>query len=106
MKEAAAKKVGKDDLLKKDVTDKVTDPPQADIDSFYEQHKAQFGAQTKEQLAPQITAMRKKYGAKTLLEPPRLEIAVDDDASKGPAKAPVTIVAFSDSQCPYCGRAE
>src|SRR6266581_4186799 len=123
MKEAAAKKVGKDDLLKKDVTDKVTDPPQAEIDSFYEQHKAQFGTQTKEQLAPQIAAMlknqkladaqreyvkglRKKYGVKTLLEPPRIEIAVDDDAAKGPAKAPVTIVEFSDYQCPYCSRAE
>jgi protein-disulfide isomerase len=123
MKEAAAKKVGKDDLLKTDVTDKVTDPPQAEIDSFYEQHKPQFGTQTKEQLAPQIAAMlknqkladaqrdymkglRKKYGVKTLLEPPRVEIAVDNDASKGPAKAPITIVEFSDYQCPYCSRAE
>src|SRR6267378_530106 len=123
MKEAAAKKVGKDDLLKTDVSDKVTDPPQAEIDSFYEQHKPQFGTQTKEQLAPQIAAMlknqkladaqrdymkglRKKYGVKTLLEPPRIEIAVDNDAAKGPAKAPVTIVEFSDYQCPYCSRAE
>jgi protein-disulfide isomerase len=122
-KEAAAKKVKKEDLLKTDVTDKVTDPPQADVDGFYEQHKGQFGTQTKEQLAPQIAAMlknqkladaqrdymkvlRKKYGVKTMLEPPRLEIAVDDDAAKGPAKAPVTIVEFSDYQCPYCSRAE
>src|SRR6267378_4100833 len=118
-----SKERGKDDLLKTDVTDKVTDAPQAEIDSFYEQHKPQFGTQTKEQLAPQIAAMlknqkladaqrdymkglRKKYGVKTLLEPPRIEIAVDNDAAKGPAKAPVTIVEFSDYQCPYCSRAE
>ena len=122
-KEAAARKVKKEDVIKTEVTDKIADPPQSEIDSFYEQNKARFGAQTKEQLAPQIAAMlknqkmgdaqrdymkvlRKKYGAKTLLEPPRIEIAVDDDAAKGPAKAPVTIVEFSDYQCPYCSRAE
>jgi protein-disulfide isomerase len=122
-KEAAAKNVKKEDLVKTEVTDKVTDPPQADVDAFYEQNKARFGAQTKEQIGPQIAAMlkgqkmadaqrdymktlRKKYGAKTLLEPPRVEISSDDDASKGPAKAPVTIVEFSDYQCPYCSRAE
>ena len=122
-KEAAAKNVKKEDLIKSEVTDKAADPPQADVDAFYEQNKARFGAQTKEQMAPQISAMlkaqkmadaqreylktlRKKYGVKTLLEPPRLDIAVDDDASKGPAKAPVTIVEFSDYQCPYCSRAE
>ena len=122
-KEAAAKKVSKDDLVKTEVTNKLTDPPQADVDSFYEQNKARFGAQTKEQLAPQIAAMlkgqkaadaqreylktlRKKFGVKTMLEPPRIEISTDDDASKGPAKAPVTIVEFSDYQCPYCSRAE
>ena len=122
-KEAAAKNVKKDDLLKTEVVDKVADVPQADVDSFYESRKGQFGAQTKEQLAPQIAAMlknqkiadaqrdylkglRKKYGVKTLLEPPRLEVSLDDDASKGPAKAPVTIVEFSDYQCPYCSRAE
>src|SRR2546427_4507592 len=58
-KEAAAKKVSKEDLIKTEVTNKLADPPQADVDSFYEQNKARFGAQTKEQLAPQISAMLK-----------------------------------------------
>jgi protein-disulfide isomerase len=122
-KEAAAKGKSKEELLKAEVTDKVADPPQAEVDAFYEQNKARFGAQTKEQLTPQITAMlknqkmaeaqraylktlRDKYGVKTMLEPPRVAVAVDDDPSKGPAKAPVTIVEFSDYQCPYCSRAE
>lgn len=122
-KEALAKKVSKEDLIKKEVADKVADPPQSDIDTFYEQNKTRFGAQTKEQIAPQIALMlkgqkmqdaqkayykslRQKYGVKTMLEPPRTMVAVDDDASRGPAKAPVTIVEFSDYQCPYCSRAE
>ena len=122
-KEASAKGKSKDDLIKAEVTDKVTDPAQTEVDAFYEQNKARFGAQTKEQLAPQISAMlknqkmmeaqraylktlRDKYAVKTMLEPPRLQVDVDDDPMKGPAKAPVTIVEFSDYQCPYCGRAE
>lgn len=36
------------------------------------------------------------------LEPPILRVSVDDDPSIGPVDAPVTIVEFSDFQCPYC----
>lgn len=34
--------------------------------------------------------------------PTRLEVSVDDDPSVGPADAPITIVEFSDFNCPYC----
>jgi protein-disulfide isomerase len=39
-------------------------------------------------------------------EAPRTEISVDSQPSKGPSNARVTIVEFSDYQCPYCARAE
>lgn len=48
-----------------------------------------------------------KYGAKILLDEPApliLNISVDDDPSIGPATAPVTVVMFSDFQCPACAR--
>jgi len=122
-REAKAQGLSREDLLKKEVTDKVTDPAPADVDAFYEKNKARYGTQTKEQAAPSITlvlrqqkiqedqraylkGLRQKHGVKVLLEPPRVQVASDDDAAKGPVTAPVTIVEFSDYQCPYCARAE
>ena len=34
----------------------------------------------------------------------RLEVSADDDAVKGDPNAPVTIVEFSDYECPFCAR--
>ncbi len=122
-KEAATKGVSRDKLLETEVTSKVGDPASSEIDAWYEQNKARVGTQTKEQMAPQITAflrsqkmgdaqrayyatLRQKYGVKVLMQPTRYDVTTDDDAAKGPAKAAVTIVEFSDYQCPFCSRAE
>ena len=37
-------------------------------------------------------------------QPSKVQVSADDDPVQGPKNAPVTIVEFSDYQCPYCGR--
>lgn len=99
---------------------KPADVSEADIDAFYEQNKAQIQPRTKEQVAPMIKqyleqqrqaemqqkfyeGLRAKHKIRYLLEPARVEVAATGP-SQGPATAPVTIVEFSDFQCPYCAR--
>jgi len=58
-----------------------------------------------ERQAEFLSGLRAKADVRILMEPPRLRLAVGDDPTRGPADAPVTIVEFSDFQCPYCSRA-
>jgi protein-disulfide isomerase len=39
-------------------------------------------------------------------DPPAVDVAIGDAPIRGDARAPVTIVLFSDFECPYCAKAE
>ena len=52
-----------------------------------------------------LDEMRSRHQVTHRLVPFRLDLASPDDPSLGPPDAPVTIVEFSDFQCPYCARA-
>ena len=118
--EAKATGKTKEQLLDEGVKTKVGEIGDAEIDSTYEQVKAQQpGLPPKEAILEQIKAyikqqkeqtahnaffagLRDKYKVEILLQPPRLEIATEGHPAKGPANAPVTIVEFSDFECPFC----
>jgi protein-disulfide isomerase len=115
--EAKSRSITKDQVLAEIKPTPVTD---AEVDAFYEQNKAQI-PRPKEQVAAQIKTyleqqgqqkarsayyenLQKKYKVDIKMEPVRVEVAASGPATGGPATAPVTIVEFSDFQCPFCSR--
>lgn len=62
------------------------------------------GEKRQEALAAFLEELRSKAGVRVLLEAPRVQVAATGP-SRGPKDAKVTIVEFSDFQCPYCARA-
>jgi predicted DsbA family dithiol-disulfide isomerase/Skp family chaperone for outer membrane proteins len=117
--EAAKEKKSKEQLLEAEVDSNVETPSAAEVEAFYDANKERIPI-PKEQALPQvkqylversrsryrdmlITRLKKDFGVKSYLEPLRAEIAVAGFPSRGPAAAPVTIVEFSDFECPYCG---
>jgi predicted DsbA family dithiol-disulfide isomerase len=120
-KEAEARGSTAEALHKAEVEDKaqVTD---ADAKAYYETNKARFGTTAEADALRQIKAglgqqrqserraafareLRAKYEVKILLDPYRLPVEIGTAPARGNPKAPVTVVEFSDFQCPYCVRA-
>jgi protein-disulfide isomerase len=120
-KEAKARGVSQGDLSKAEVDDKVA-VSEPEARAHYEANKARFKDQPEEEALKRssnelrqqrvrerrlafVRELREKAGVRVLLEPVRVTVEPGNNPSRGPAAAPVTIVEFSDFQCPYCARA-
>lgn len=122
--EAQSRGITRDALLAQEITAKsmVTT---GDTDSLWEEVKSRAKGATKEQVLPQLNQMAaqrkaenrsaafqrelfKKHNVSLIgLQPARKAVTFPADAPvMGPADAPITIVEFTDYQCPYCQAAQ
>jgi len=89
-RDAAAEKLDASDYIAREISNKLKD--------YSDEERAGLEKALKNKLFA-------KYAVKVLLkepEPPVQRISTDDDPAQGPVNAPVTVVMFSDFQCPAC----
>ncbi len=122
--EATSRKITPEQLEKDEIDAKVPTPSDADIQKVYDENKEELQGQSLDQVKPQIIEylkgekeqvrraafieeLKKKYKTTDSLKAPVVEVATAGRPERGGgAKAPVTIVEFSDYQCPFCKRGE
>jgi protein-disulfide isomerase len=122
--EAARRRVAPEELARQEVDAKTAMLSPVELEAVYDQNKARFAGQPREEALARIRevldqrakAERRAAWEKELreaarvtvrLEAPRAAVAIPAGApSSGPQDARVTIVEFTDYQCPYCHRAQ
>jgi protein-disulfide isomerase len=119
--EAKRRQIGPEEIIRAEVSDKVRPPTEAEVAKFYEDNKARISGdlnsirnnialylqdQNKQRLEGELSQrLRKNAKVQWLMtEPPQpvQNVSVDDDPSRGSTTAAVTIVEFTDFQCPAC----
>jgi protein-disulfide isomerase len=121
LEEARRRQIGPEEIVRAEISDKVKPPSEEEISKFYSENKARISGdlnavrpqlatylenESRQRLEKDLSArLRKGANIQWLITepaPPVQSISVDDDPSRGDANAPVTIVEFTDFQCPAC----
>jgi protein-disulfide isomerase len=116
--EAAEQGLSDEELLDKEVLSSFEEPTEEEVDNFYQANqqrlqgpRAQLLPLIRQYLADQkseqiyqnfVEQLEAKYGVIRYFQPLRMNVVTEGHPSHGPADAPVTIVEFSDFECPYC----
>jgi len=120
--EANKHKIGPEEIVRAEVTDKLKPPTEADVANFYNENKARvkgdlasarvdianYLQQQQEEKLETALSERLRAGAKVqmLLKepvPPVLNVSAGNGPTRGDANAAVTIIEFTDFQCAACG---
>lgn len=121
LEEAKRRQVGPEEIVRAEISDKVKTPTEAEVANFYAENKSRISgdlnsvrnqvatyleSESRQRLEKELSEkLRKGADIRWLIsEPPQpvQNISTDDDPARGDANAPVTIVEFTDFQCPAC----
>jgi protein-disulfide isomerase len=122
MADAQRRNLTPEQIIDEEVNKKIHHPTDADVEKFYQENKERINGdlasvraeivkyleQQEEERTARALSQKLRAGADVRLlirEPdaPVQAISIDDDPSRGDARAPVTVVEFTDFQCPACG---
>jgi protein-disulfide isomerase len=121
LEEARRRQIGPEEIIRAEISDKVRPPTEDEVAKFYNDNKARISGdlnsvrnqvanylqeQSRQRLEKDLSdRLRKGANIRWLLSEPAApvqNISTDDDPARGDANAPVTIVEFTDFQCPAC----
>jgi protein-disulfide isomerase len=120
--EAKNRQMSVDQLRQEELTAKMSQATEEDVKKFYEDNKArikqpfdQIKGRIEEYLNRRsqqeresafLRELRQRYNVAIALEAPKVDVSTDNDPVRGAKDAKVTIIEFSDFECPYCRRVQ
>jgi protein-disulfide isomerase len=121
LEEARKRQLGPEEIIRTEVSDKVRPPTETEVAKFYADNKARISGDldsVRNQIAMYLreqdqrrlegelaNRLQKSANIRWLISEPAQpvqNVSVDDDPTRGSANAPVTVVEFTDFQCPAC----